>query len=177
MKTKLLIWYMYSGICPAHACFLLGASVSGRPQGFRLVDFIGLPVEFLSYLESSSFSQLFCKSSQAQSSVCMWLSKPLSIGCCVESLQGQLCYVPDCNYNGVSLVVSEINSCLWDGSPFGAVICWPFPQSLLYLFPWTSCRQDIFWDDFVSKLLSLFFHLESCLDLRSGQFRIHIIHF
>jgi hypothetical protein len=43
------------GLGPAHAHSLVGGSVSGNPQGNRLVDFVGLPVEFLS---SSSFSIL-----------------------------------------------------------------------------------------------------------------------
>jgi hypothetical protein len=40
----------------------------------------------------------------------------------------------------VSLIVSEIGSCPWDGSQFGAAICWSFLQSLLYLW-----FQHILW--------------------------------
>lgn len=31
----------------------------------------------------------------------------------------------------------------WHGSQDGLVIGWPFPQFLLLLYPWTSCRQKI----------------------------------
>ena len=56
MKTKLQIyicaqWWdegAYRG--PAHAHSLVGGPVSGTPQGYRLVDSVGLPVEFLSSL-------------------------------------------------------------------------------------------------------------------------------
>ena len=34
------------GLSLAHVCSLVGGSVSGSPQGSRLVDSIGLPVEF-----------------------------------------------------------------------------------------------------------------------------------
>jgi hypothetical protein len=36
-------------------------------------------------------------------------------------------------------------SCPWDGSEVGAVIDWPFLQSLWHLGPCISCRQDTFW--------------------------------
>jgi hypothetical protein len=35
------------GLGPTHACSLFSGSVSVNPQGSRLVDFVGLPVEFL----------------------------------------------------------------------------------------------------------------------------------
>ena len=38
--------------------FLVGGSVSGSPQGSRLVDSVGLPVEFISLKFSQSFPQL-----------------------------------------------------------------------------------------------------------------------
>ena len=49
MKTKLLICLICAGdLDPAHACSLVGDSISGSPQGSRLVDSVGLLVESLS---------------------------------------------------------------------------------------------------------------------------------
>jgi hypothetical protein len=52
MKTKLHICYVLHGLWgaslgAAHACSLVGSSVSENPQGFRLFDSVGLPVELL----------------------------------------------------------------------------------------------------------------------------------
>ena len=52
--------------------------------------------------------------------------------------------------------MSGIGACPQDGSQFGAVIVWVFPQTILYLCPWTSCTQDTFWvEGSVGKLLSI----------------------
>jgi hypothetical protein len=52
MKTKVHIFYIcVRGLDPAPVCFLVGGSVSKSPQRSRLVDSVGLPVEFLSNLE------------------------------------------------------------------------------------------------------------------------------
>jgi hypothetical protein len=49
MKTKLPIWYICSGsLGPAWDHSLVGGSVSGSPQGPRLVESVGLSVESLS---------------------------------------------------------------------------------------------------------------------------------
>jgi hypothetical protein len=56
MKTILQMCYMYvgcGGIGPAHVCSLLGGSVCGNPQGYRLVDSVGLLIESLFPLCSS----------------------------------------------------------------------------------------------------------------------------
>jgi hypothetical protein len=43
MKTKVLICYIcVGGLGPAHACFLVGGSVSVSSYGPRLVDSVGL---------------------------------------------------------------------------------------------------------------------------------------
>jgi hypothetical protein len=43
------ILHMYRGeLGPAHVCFFIGSSVSRSPQGYRLVDSVGLLVESLS---------------------------------------------------------------------------------------------------------------------------------
>jgi hypothetical protein len=54
MKTKLLTCYMCVGSQgSAHAHTLVRDSVSGSPQGSRLVDPVGLHGEFLSSLNPS----------------------------------------------------------------------------------------------------------------------------
>ena len=67
-----------------------------------------------------------------------------------------LCYTPVFKKNGVSLIVSGSGSCPEDCSLSEEL---DRPQSLLYL-----CRQDTFSvEDLKGELLSLSFHLVSCL--------------
>lgn len=48
MKTQLPIGYIcVGGLGPVFTCSLVGVSVSERPHGPRLVDSVGLLVEFL----------------------------------------------------------------------------------------------------------------------------------
>jgi hypothetical protein len=61
----------------------------------------------------------------------------------VKSLRGQLMLDSGLQPNRVSLIVSGIGSCSWDGS-LGSVIACLFSQSLLQLLPCASCRQDKF---------------------------------
>jgi hypothetical protein len=71
--------------------------------------------------------------------------------------------------------VSGIGACPWDGSQIEPGIGWPFPQFLLHLYCFTSCRQDKFWDQVsVGGLLSLFLHWESSLATGGGYFRLPI---
>lgn len=56
----LLICYICAvALGPAHTHSLVGDSVSVSPQGSRLVDSVGLPVEFLSPLGPAILPQLF----------------------------------------------------------------------------------------------------------------------
>ena len=57
---------------PACVYSSVGGSVSETPQGSRLVDSVGLPVEFLSPLETKIL--FFHKSPQALSTVWLWMS-------------------------------------------------------------------------------------------------------
>lgn len=60
MKTKLHICYTVGrGLGPAFVCPLIDYSVSGQGQGSRLVDSIGLPVEFLSPTGSEILLSIF----------------------------------------------------------------------------------------------------------------------
>ena len=50
MKTKIPICYICVGdLSSAHALSLVGASVSGSLQGSKLIDFVGLSMESLSF--------------------------------------------------------------------------------------------------------------------------------
>ena len=56
MKTKLHICYRCTwSLGLAYVFSFVSSSVSGSSQGFRLVDSVGLPVEFLSPLSPSIF--------------------------------------------------------------------------------------------------------------------------
>ena len=51
--------------------------------------------------------------------------------------------------------MSGIGGCPWDGSQVGPVIGWSFPQTLLHLCPYISCKLDKFWvESFVGELVS-----------------------
>ena len=53
MKIELHICYIWASggwVGPAHECSLVGASVSKSLQRSRLIDSVGLPMEFLSFM-------------------------------------------------------------------------------------------------------------------------------
>jgi hypothetical protein len=53
----------------------------------------------------------------------------------------------------------RVGSCPWNGSQFGAVINWPFPLSLFFVFKHLVDRTNFGWKiSFVGGLLSLSFH-------------------
>jgi hypothetical protein len=61
MKTELYICYICAGGVGLACVSLVGGSISESPQVSRLVESIGLPVEFLSTLSPQSFPQFFYK--------------------------------------------------------------------------------------------------------------------
>jgi hypothetical protein len=69
-------------------------------------------------------------------------------------------------HNRVSLIMSGIGACSWDGFPVLLVIDWTFFQSLLY--PCISFRQNKFG-------MSLSFLWESCLATGGSLFRFHVL--
>ena len=96
---------------------------------------------------------------------------------CISShwLLGRASQVSVCKHNRVSLIVPGSSSCPWEGFQFGTVIGWPFPQTLLYLCPCTSCRQDTFWVEVsVNEFLSLSLYWEFFLAAGCDHFRFHI---
>lgn len=81
------------------------------------------------------FPYFFNKTHSELPTVWLSVSISVSIGCWMEPLRGQLYQAPLCNHNRVSLILSEAGSCPWEGSQFGPVIGWSFPQVLLHLCP------------------------------------------
>jgi len=146
------------GLGSACVCFLVGGSVSGSPQGLRLVDSVDLLVESLSSLGPSILpppptlpqDPLICLMFGCGSLHLFWSAYGWSLS---EDSYARLL---SASIKRVSLVVSGICSCSWDGSQFGAIIDWPFPWSLLYICSCRSCRQDRFWvEGFVGGLVFL----------------------
>ena len=109
----------------------------------RLIDTVGLPVDFRFILGPSISCQLLHK-----------LPKPhlmfdssfliLSITCWVESFRIQLCKTAFYKHNRVSLIVSGVGACPWDRSQVGPVVGWPFPQPLFQHCLCISCREGKF---------------------------------
>jgi len=74
--------YGNPGVGPAHACFLVGASVSGNPQRSRLVNSVGVSMEFLSSPGPPVLPQDFVR--KTLSNIWLWVSTSVSFGCWVE---------------------------------------------------------------------------------------------
>lgn len=124
--------YVLGDLGPAPACSSVFGSVSKSPQGPRLSwlcwSFCGVPIS----LEGpQSFPHLFHESPQAPSSVCGSLYPSQSaVGWSIsEDSFARLLAVSI----RVSLVVSGIGACSWDGSLVGPLIAWPLSQYLLCL--------------------------------------------
>ena len=141
MKTKVCICYTRAG---THICPLVGGSVSGSPQGSRLVDCwsscrVPIASWFLNPYPNSSIRlpelglMLGCGSLHLFQSVAEWSISEDSYAMLLSASITVL------------LIVSRIDSCPWDGSHIGPVIVWPLLQCLLHLYPCTSCRQGKFW--------------------------------
>ena len=73
MKTKLHI-LCREGLGPALVCSLIGGSDSGRAQGSRLVDSVGLLVESLCPPVPQSFPQLFHNIPELHLTFWLWVS-------------------------------------------------------------------------------------------------------
>lgn len=95
-----------------------------------------------------SFPKLFYKSPWALFNVSFGVSTSLSIGFWVDPLRGKLHLVLVCKHSRVPLIVSGIEL-PWDRSQVWPLIAWPFPQFLLYLYPYIASRQT----NFGSKVL------------------------
>ena len=146
MKTKLLICYICVGpINPANDYSFVRGSVLVILKFQRYSTVFVFVWSLYSFFSLSVIHQVFHKSLQGPSNVWLWLSVSVSIGCWIELLIGQLYYVPACKHNRESLIVSKIGSFMEGMSQLRPVFGWLFPQSLLHLRPYTSCRQDVFW--------------------------------
>ena len=75
MKTKLHIGYICVERTRSSPYMFFGWWFRlGKPQGVRLVDSVGLPVECLPFRDLQSFFLFFHKSVQAPSAVWLWVS-------------------------------------------------------------------------------------------------------
>jgi hypothetical protein len=104
-----------------YACSLVGGSVSGSPQGSKLVGSVGLPVESLSSSGPSVLPQSLPQDSELY----------LMFGCgslnlfllAIEWSLSEDSYARLLSASiTVSLIGPEIGSCPWDGSQFGPVV-------------------------------------------------------
>ena len=90
-ENQMHICYICVGnLGSAHVGSLVGGSVSESPQGSRLVDSVGLPVEFLPPLRLQYFPQLLHKSPRTPSNVGLWVSVSVSVRCWLAPLRGHL---------------------------------------------------------------------------------------
>ena len=145
------------------------------PKGLGLLTLLGfcrVPVLFMAFNHSpNSFIRL-------QNLHLIFGYKFLHLfplACWVEPLRRQLCQVPICKNNRALSIMLGIGSCPWNGSQFGSVIGWSFPQSMLFICHYTYSSQGTIWGkSFLSSLLSLSFQWELCLATGNGHFRIHI---
>ena len=102
------------------------------------------------------FLLVFHKNSKTLSSVCPQVSASVFIGYSVEPLRGQLYQAPVYKNNRESLIMSEIDSCLRDGSQVGSI-----PWFLQHRLFCPSCRLDKFGvKDFVDEFVSFSFYQE-----------------
>lgn len=107
MKTELCICYLYArGPSPACVSYLVGGSVPECPQGYRLVEFLCLPVSSYPHQGLQSFLKLFHKSLQGPFHVQLWISASVSVSNWLKPLNGQLCKAPVWEHNRVSLIMS-----------------------------------------------------------------------
>ena len=143
----------------AHMYSLVGGSVFESSQGSRLVDSVGLPVEFLSHSGLSVLPPTLPKESLTSTQclavcICIYFSQQLSVVSQMIVMLGS-CPV----HIRVSLIVSQIGAYPWDVSQIGLVTGWPSPQSLFHLYPCIFLRLDKFWvERFVGGLVTLSLH-------------------
>ena len=176
MKTKVHICYIHvRGLGPAHICSLVRSSVFGSPQGSRLVDSVGLPVELYPFRALSLSHDSFIRFPKLhlvfgsgslhlfQSAAGRSLSEDSHAG-----LRGQLCLQAQ-----QSIMSSVRDWCL----PMGWVSSWVhYWLDILSISapscPCISYRQDKFWvKSIVDGLVSLSLHWGACLATGGGFFR------
>jgi hypothetical protein len=159
----------------AHVCSLVDGSVSESPQGSRLIDSVGHPVEFLSPTPraSSPSPNSFTRFPELHLMFDCWSSVSVSIGFWVGNLREKLGFCLQAKQSTTNSVRDWFLPTRW------ALILsrhWLVILSMSVLCPYTSCRQDTIWvEGFVDGLVSLFLLWESCLATGSGHFKIHIL--
>jgi hypothetical protein len=77
METEFHFYYIHARhLCPSCICYLVGGSVSESSQGSRLLDFVGLPMKFLSSSRPSILHQTFPEG-------CLTSVQYLAVGICI----------------------------------------------------------------------------------------------
>lgn len=75
-----------------------------------------------------------------------------------------------------SLLHTGFFSHLWAKREVEPVIGWPFPQPLLHLYPYVSCRHDTFWvEGSVGELMSPSLYWKSYLATGSSYVSLHLL--
>ena len=117
MESKLHVRYICTwGLWSACVSSLVNASFSGSSQGFRLVDSVGLLVEFLTPSGHSILPQLFHKTPWPLLNVWPWVFSSVSVSGWAEPLREQLCQASVCKHSRVPLIMSGTDAFPWDGS-------------------------------------------------------------
>ena len=92
LKTKLYICYTCAEVLGiAGILFVVCGSVSVHPLWLRLVDFVGLPVEFLYPPRLSILPSTFLWDSHDLSNIWLEASASATVSCWLGPLRGQLC--------------------------------------------------------------------------------------
>ena len=128
-EDKMNICYICVGDCgvdSAYVCTLMVVQSLGAPKGPGQLTRLVFLWNSCSFQVPQSFPQLFHKIPRANSIFQLWISTTVSVICLVEPLRGQLCQVPVCKHDSLSLIVAGIGSCPQNRSQTGPVIGWPF---------------------------------------------------
>jgi hypothetical protein len=119
-----------------------------------LLVFLGSPYALQGL---QSFLLFFHKSPQAPSTVWLCVSASVWVSQWVEPLREQ--HAPVCKHNILSLIVSGIGACPWDGSQIGWLLVDCSLSFCCIHLHCISCRQDKFEvKSFVGGLVSLLLH-------------------
>jgi hypothetical protein len=156
MKIKLHICYICAGRSRSSQCMFFGSWFSlWKPQGFRLVDSVGLSVGFLTPSGPQSFYSFV--SPQIPSTVWLWVSASFWVSCYVDPLTGQ--YTPVYKHNRVSLTVLGIVFIPHGiNLKLGQLLVGHFHSLCSIPIP-----PQLFVESFVGGLVSLSLHWDSCL--------------
>ena len=112
-SIKEALYYMCAGALGlTPVCCLIGSSVYGSSKEFRLVDTVGLPMGLLSSTGPLILLLIHLQGAQTLSNLTVGISIPLTQLLITENSYARLLFASVT----VSLIVSDIDACPWDGS-------------------------------------------------------------